>query len=535
MKQLQLPVPISDSPAGSAADIPDNFLVDPKSDRMTNFLERCSEDLRQFHNSKQKGSAGDVKSDATLPALPDGYCLILVPRGDGRQSDLYVLGHPSGKRFRSAKSFVPHLLYLAGGQTGTCACEYCAGGKAEVCNRRKSGQDASALNEANEPAVSKTRQRTRTSETALSKGVSNGSSEKATRSKSKDANSAKERNHTAPQNTSEKKVPMARKSVRSSISKADEIHKNEAAVSKSPSKEESPELEKSDARRSSRGSRKSGGIPASFEVDGPEATAAAAAEQDTRGRNGKRASETKVESEAPKKKRAASVKISPDQNAVAEKESTGSPVGATADPPLTVHAVTEIVQGALKVEKQAWASEVASEILEGSLLSRKVKEMIEGQLDDRIEKVVKMHVESIIKDSIKKELELQLASMKTEMKDSVREIAETEAVKRTDVPTESTEFIADVEMSAAEPVQTIPETNESVPETPAEEIPEGEEPQPEKAENNETPLDQGANKQDEEEEKNDETAEKTPSDPVQEQNESELAPEAGGVASMEMC
>ncbi|KAJ3242512.1 hypothetical protein HDU78_001384 [Chytriomyces hyalinus] len=531
MKQLQLPVPISDSAEGTAANIPDDFLLDAKSDRMNSFLERCSEDLRQFHSSKHKGSAAGVEPDATLPALPAGYSLILVPRGsgDGKQGDLYVLGHPSGKRFRSAKSFIPHLLYLAGGMT------------AEVVNRRKSGQDVSALNESSESAVSKTRQRSRTSETAVSKGTPapNASSEKATRSKSKDANNSKERNNAAPHDISDKKIPMAKKSVRGSISKADEIHKHEAPVSKTPSKAEASEVEKNDARRSSRGSRKSGGIPATFEIDLPAATAAAAAEQDKRGRNGKRASETKVDSEAPKKKRAASVKISPEEASVDEKHSTGSHVAATVEPALTVHAVTEIIQDALKDEKQAWASEVASDILEGGLLSSKVKEMIEGQLDDRIEKIVKMHVASIIKDSIKKELELQLVSMKTEMKDAIREIAENEALQRTVVPNAEPEFVADVEMSAAEPVPSVPENDDSVPETPAEEIPEAGEPQQEEAENTETQLDQGTNKQnkqdeqDEEEEQNDKSEEKTSTDAVQ--NEGESTPEAAGVTSMDMC
>ncbi|KAJ3406043.1 hypothetical protein HDU80_000260 [Chytriomyces hyalinus] len=537
MKQLQLPVPISDSAEGTAANIPDDFLLDAKSDRMNSFLERCSEDLRQFHSSKQKGSAAGVKSDATLPALPAGYSLTLVPRGsgDGKQGDLYVLGHPSGKRFRSAKSFIPHLLYLAGGMTELFTVHSTAVLLvAEVGNRRKSGQDLSALNESSESAVSKTRQRSRTSEIAMSKGTSapNASSEKATRSKSKDANNAKEQNNTAPHDISDKKIPMARKSVRASISKADEIHKHEAPVSKAPSKAEASEVEKNDAQRSSRGSRKSGGIPAAFEIDLPTATAAAAAEQDKRGRNGKRASETRVESEAPKKKRAASVKISPEEASVAEKHSTGSPVAATVEPALTVHAVTEIIQDALKNEKQAWASEVASNILEGSLLSSKVKEMIEGQLDDRIEKMVKMHVESIIKDCIKKELELQLVSMKTEMKDAIREIAENEALQRTDVPNAEAEFVADVEMSAAEPVPSVPENDDSVPETPAEEIPEGGEPQQEEAENTETQLDQGTNKQDGEEEQNDKSEEKTSTDAVQ--NEGESTPEAAGVTSMEI-
>ncbi|KAJ3264093.1 hypothetical protein HDU77_009391 [Chytriomyces hyalinus] len=492
MKQLQLPVPISDSADGTAANIPDDFLLDAKSDRMNSFLERCSEDLRQFHNSKQKGSAASIKSDATLPALPAGYSLIFVPRA----------------------------------------------GDAEVVNRRKGGQDASALNESSESAVSKTRQRSRTSEIAMSKGTSapNASSEKATRSKSKDVNNSKERNNAAPHDISDKKIPMAKKSVRASISKADEIHKHEAPVSKTPSKAEASEVEKNDARRSSRGSRKSGGIPAAFEIDLPTATAAPAAEQDKRGRNGKRASETKVDSEAPKKKRAASVKISPEEASVAEKHSTGSPAAANVEPALTVHAVTEIIQDALKDEKQAWANEVASTILEGSLLSSNVKEMIEGQLDDRIEKMVKMHVASIIKDSIKKELELQLVSMKTEMKDAIREIAENEALQRTVVPNAEPEFVADVEMSAAEPVPSVPENDDSVPETPAEEIPEAGEPQQEEAENTETQLDQGTNKQnkqDEEEEQNDKSEEKTSTDAVQ--NEGESTPEAGGVTSMDMC
>ncbi|KAJ3242517.1 hypothetical protein HDU78_001389 [Chytriomyces hyalinus] len=470
MKQLQLPVPISDSADGTAANIPDEFFLDAKSDRMNSFLERCSEDLRQFHNSKQKGSAASIKSDATLPALPAGYSLIFVPRGsgDGKQGDVYVLGHPSGKNSDEQGNLRTKRFFRNGDTLKK--------------QRRKQFQ---------------------------------------------------ERNNTAPHDISDKKIPMARKSVRASISKADEIHKHEAPVSKSPSKAESSEVEKNDARRSSRGSRKSGGIPAAFEIDLPTATAAPAAEQDKRGRNGKRASETKVESEAPKKKRAASVKISPEDAIVAEKHSTGSPVAATVEPALTVHAVTGIIQDALKDEKQAWASEVASNILEGTLLSSKVKEMIEGQLDDRIEKMVKMHVESIIKDSIEKELEHQLVSMKTEMKDAIREIAENEALQRTDVPNAEAEFVADVEMSAAEPVPSVPENDDSVPETPAEEISEGEEPQQEEAENTETQLDQGTNKQDKEEEQNDESEEKTSTDAVQNQGES--TPEAGGVTSMEMC
>ncbi|KAJ3247771.1 hypothetical protein HDU78_003263 [Chytriomyces hyalinus] len=64
---------------------------------------------------------------AGLTTMPEGYMLLMQRRSDG-QSDKYLVGHYSGKRFRSAKEFAPHAAFLlAGGLPAgaVCECRYC--------------------------------------------------------------------------------------------------------------------------------------------------------------------------------------------------------------------------------------------------------------------------------------------------------------------------------------------------------------------------------------------------------------------------
>ncbi|KAI8835471.1 hypothetical protein BJ741DRAFT_608069 [Chytriomyces cf. hyalinus JEL632] len=64
---------------------------------------------------------------AGLTTMPEGYVLLMHRRSDG-QSDKYLVGHYSGKRFRSAKEFAPHAAFLlAGGLPAgaVCECRYC--------------------------------------------------------------------------------------------------------------------------------------------------------------------------------------------------------------------------------------------------------------------------------------------------------------------------------------------------------------------------------------------------------------------------
>ncbi|KAJ3230065.1 hypothetical protein HDU81_004792 [Chytriomyces hyalinus] len=65
---------------------------------------------------------------AGLKTMPEGYVLLMHRRGNGQNSDKYLMGHYSGKRFRSAKEFQPHAAFLlAGGLPAgaVCECRHC--------------------------------------------------------------------------------------------------------------------------------------------------------------------------------------------------------------------------------------------------------------------------------------------------------------------------------------------------------------------------------------------------------------------------
>ncbi|KAL7266916.1 hypothetical protein RUND412_010518 [Rhizina undulata] len=102
--------------------------------------------------------------------LPKGYTLFehLKGREEGKdRSDVYLFGHPSGKRYRSAREFKPHILYLANFPTDagessrpdiTCSCCLCAGGKgakgrnAPIVAKRSAGKHADPIFQARRKA-----------------------------------------------------------------------------------------------------------------------------------------------------------------------------------------------------------------------------------------------------------------------------------------------------------------------------------------------------------------------------------------------
>lgn len=74
-----------------------------------------------------------LTSDAGIGirCFPSGYRLFEQKRlGAGGRTDLYLYGHPSGARFRSAREFQPHWLWLwlprGDGEEG-CPCNLCTG------------------------------------------------------------------------------------------------------------------------------------------------------------------------------------------------------------------------------------------------------------------------------------------------------------------------------------------------------------------------------------------------------------------------
>ncbi|KAJ3246705.1 hypothetical protein HDU78_006455 [Chytriomyces hyalinus] len=69
---------------------------------------------------------------AKLPHLPQGYFILRVPRKQGNNADNYLFGHPSGRRFRSAIEFMPHLGFLASGKVSKCLCVLCQSDRTPV-------------------------------------------------------------------------------------------------------------------------------------------------------------------------------------------------------------------------------------------------------------------------------------------------------------------------------------------------------------------------------------------------------------------
>ncbi|KAJ3327321.1 hypothetical protein HDU76_012003 [Blyttiomyces sp. JEL0837] len=67
-------------------------------------------------------------SKLEIEEFPSGYKLFFHMRGSGDRFDLYLYGHPSGRRFRSPNEFMPHLKWLSGGNpSNPCLCKVCGG------------------------------------------------------------------------------------------------------------------------------------------------------------------------------------------------------------------------------------------------------------------------------------------------------------------------------------------------------------------------------------------------------------------------
>ncbi|KAH8916579.1 hypothetical protein BT69DRAFT_761505 [Atractiella rhizophila] len=65
-----------------------------------------------------------------LSSLPTGYGLYLASRPDSsaKRNDTYLVGHPSGHKYRSPNEFAPHAIWLArGDQSVACGCGGCRG------------------------------------------------------------------------------------------------------------------------------------------------------------------------------------------------------------------------------------------------------------------------------------------------------------------------------------------------------------------------------------------------------------------------
>ncbi|KAJ3393338.1 hypothetical protein HDU84_002133 [Entophlyctis sp. JEL0112] len=61
-----------------------------------------------------------------LERLPEGYVLYDRMRDQGNRVDKYLLGHPSGRKFRSVLEFVPHAQFMVLGDEGhRCNCILC--------------------------------------------------------------------------------------------------------------------------------------------------------------------------------------------------------------------------------------------------------------------------------------------------------------------------------------------------------------------------------------------------------------------------
>ncbi|KAI8616203.1 hypothetical protein BC830DRAFT_1118887 [Chytriomyces sp. MP71] len=120
MAETVLPVPESDAVT---------YELPPKSihmaDKLDAYLTKLSSELLAWHRINNPSRA--FADSARLPALPKGYELHGFPRQDvgSKHIDFYLFGHPTGRKFRSMREFLPHLLYLAGDQVSRCECKIC--------------------------------------------------------------------------------------------------------------------------------------------------------------------------------------------------------------------------------------------------------------------------------------------------------------------------------------------------------------------------------------------------------------------------
>ncbi|KAI8836020.1 hypothetical protein BJ741DRAFT_606558 [Chytriomyces cf. hyalinus JEL632] len=117
-RQIVVPVPVSDSLLSECPSEEHGQALSSCHTSHMRFLAKCSSYLLDKHHNH-------LHPAAKLPHLPQGYFILRVPRKHSNSADTYLFGHPSGRRFRSAIEFMPHLGFLASGQVSKCLCVLC--------------------------------------------------------------------------------------------------------------------------------------------------------------------------------------------------------------------------------------------------------------------------------------------------------------------------------------------------------------------------------------------------------------------------
>ncbi|KAI9340649.1 hypothetical protein DFJ73DRAFT_552621 [Zopfochytrium polystomum] len=112
-------------PTTPAAAEPDGAFLRPKiSDGReevhpvpTGSLTRLPDDGPEVHRWMSK---------LRLAGLPPGFALFKQVRQSGEHADLYLYGHPAGRKFRSSNEFAPHVDWMVKGDAAArCSCKYC--------------------------------------------------------------------------------------------------------------------------------------------------------------------------------------------------------------------------------------------------------------------------------------------------------------------------------------------------------------------------------------------------------------------------
>ncbi|KAJ3073057.1 hypothetical protein HDU98_002326 [Podochytrium sp. JEL0797] len=112
----RIPVPASDA---GIFDVPSGYVEGD----LESYLPAIAKAIVKLSN-KNHGEPVFSKH-ATLAALPDGYHLFSQVRQKGNHVDRYIMGHPSGRKMRSANEFAPHFVYLANARSQPCECILC--------------------------------------------------------------------------------------------------------------------------------------------------------------------------------------------------------------------------------------------------------------------------------------------------------------------------------------------------------------------------------------------------------------------------
>ncbi|ODQ55820.1 hypothetical protein SAICODRAFT_152317 [Saitoella complicata NRRL Y-17804] len=124
------------------------------------YKKKCGQFLSQF--SREEGLPADTEIE--LSELPQGYALFEHRKGS--RTDVYLWGHPTGRKFRSPAEFNPHLQWMALNTThqantdDTCICVCCkqSGGARNSTIDRTPGGPMSAKKEKKNFAVQERRE-----------------------------------------------------------------------------------------------------------------------------------------------------------------------------------------------------------------------------------------------------------------------------------------------------------------------------------------------------------------------------------------